>query len=169
MHLRLLNLVLQVGSLAIVLLVVGVGWKESRQQGNSNITAAFCGVETGGRDDLNFTTTFGGEASEEKRLWDENACGACHLKNMKGDGTGPALGGVTERWAAYPRADLYSWIQSSQVMIETKHPRALKLWDSWGPTEMQNYPGLTDEEVEHLLAYIEVVYTGNLKAYAATP
>ncbi|PHI18247.1 hypothetical protein CEQ90_18855 [Lewinellaceae bacterium SD302] len=168
MHLHLLNLVLQVGSLAIILLVIGVGWKESLQS-ISNNSVASCGVETGVKENLNFSTVLGGEAREGKRLWNENACGACHIKNMKDNGTGPALGGVTERWAAYPRADLYKWIQGSQAMIETKHPRALKLWENWAPMVMQNYPKLTDEEVEHLLAYIEVIYTGNLKAYAATP
>lgn len=36
----------------------------------------------------------------------QNYCASCHNKNMKDDLTGPALGGVQERWAAYPREDL---------------------------------------------------------------
>ena len=35
-----------------------------------------------------------------------NLCGSCHNKNMVQDMTGPALGGVQERWAEYPQEDL---------------------------------------------------------------
>ena len=33
----------------------------------------------------------------------KNNCASCHNKNMKDDLTGPALGGVEERWADYPQ------------------------------------------------------------------
>ena len=74
---------------------------------------------------------------------------------MKDDGTGPALGGVTERWSGYPRTDLYRWVRGSYAMVKAQHPRALELWKNWGPSLMQNYPDLKDEEIEHLLAYME--------------
>ncbi len=51
-----------------------------------------------------------------------NNCAACHNKDMKSDMTGPALGGVQERWADYPIEDLYSWIRNSQALVESGHP-----------------------------------------------
>jgi hypothetical protein len=37
----------------------------------------------------------------------KNQCASCHNKNMKDKLTGPALGGVQERWAAYPKEDFF--------------------------------------------------------------
>ena len=90
---------------------------------------------------------------EGKNLF-QNNCAACHNKNMKDNLTGPALGGVEERWAAYPRKDLYSWIRGSKAMVDAGHPRATELWAKWKPTIMNNFPGLTDEQIESLLLYI---------------
>lgn len=95
---------------------------------------------------------------EGKGLWREHACGSCHNKSMKDDLTGPALGGVTERWSAYPREDLYAWVRSSQQLIAKKHPRALEVWAEWKPYVMANY-NLQDEEIEAILSYIEEQYT----------
>jgi cytochrome c2 len=100
-----------------------------------------------------------GDATLGKSLWNEQACGTCHIKNMKADGTGPALGGVEERWAAEPREHLYRWIKGSQALIQSgESARAITVWNQWKPTVMQNYPGLTDQEIEHLLAYIDYQY-----------
>ena len=41
-----------------------------------------------------------------------NYCATCHARDMKTAGTGPALGGAEERWADYPKEDLYSWIET---------------------------------------------------------
>jgi cytochrome c2 len=84
-----------------------------------------------------------------------NQCASCHAKDMKADLTGPALGGVEERWADYPREDLYSWIRNSQAMISAGHPRAKELWSTWGPTIMNNFPAYTDQEIENVLAYVD--------------
>jgi mono/diheme cytochrome c family protein len=86
-------------------------------------------------------------------------CASCHNKNMKEKLTGPALGGVEERWSAFPRKDLYAWIRNSQVMIASGHPRATELWNTWKPTQMNSFTGLTDEQIESVLLYINVVYT----------
>ncbi len=87
-----------------------------------------------------------------------NKCASCHNRNMKDDLTGPALGGVEERWADYPREDLYNWINNSQKMIADGHPRATELWSEWGPTIMNNF-NLTTAEMDNILAYIDDVYT----------
>ena len=85
-------------------------------------------------------------------------CASCHHKNMRDNLTGPALGGVRERWAAYPAEDLRAWIRNSQAMVEAGHPRAGELWAEWAPTVMPAFPTLTDEEVEGLLLYVEAQY-----------
>lgn len=104
-----------------------------------------------------------GSSSPDYRLgkttWNANGCGACHNKNMKDVATAPALGGVTARWAAYPREDLHAWIRNSQRLISEGHPRARELWAAWSPKVMSNYD-LGKEEIEGLLAYIEAQYTG---------
>ena len=90
----------------------------------------------------------------------KNQCATCHNKNMKDNLTGPALGGVQERWAAYPKEDLYSWIRNSQAMISAGHPRAVELWNQWKPTVMTNF-NLTDQEMDNVLAYIQCTYDGS--------
>ena len=95
---------------------------------------------------------------EGKTLFTAN-CAACHNKNMKDKLTGPALGGVEERWAAYPRTDLYKWIRASQSLIDAGHPRATELWNEWKPAPMNTFPGLTDDQIESLLLYINDAYT----------
>lgn len=89
-----------------------------------------------------------------------NQCATCHSRDMKTDLTGPALGGVQERWAEYPEEDLYAWIRNSQALIAEGHPRANELWDEWKPTLMNNFTNLTDQEIANILAYIEGVYEG---------
>ena len=104
-----------------------------------------------------------GDYKKGKALWNANVCGSCHNKDMKSDMTGPALGGVEERWAAEPREHLYRWVQNSQALIGTgESARALAVWSQWKPTLMSSYPALTGEDVEHLLAYIDGQYTGNI-------
>jgi mono/diheme cytochrome c family protein len=88
----------------------------------------------------------------------KNNCASCHNRNMKDNLTGPALGGTEERWAAYPRKDLYSWIRNSQAMINDGHPRAVELWNQWKPNIMTSF-NFTDQQIDNMLAYIEDVYT----------
>ncbi len=86
-------------------------------------------------------------------------CASCHNRNMRSDLTGPALGGTEERWADYPREDLYRWIRYSQQMIEGGHPKAVQLWNDWRPNVMQNFPNLSDHDIESMLLYINNMYT----------
>lgn len=77
---------------------------------------------------------------------------------MKTKLTGPALGGVENRWAKYPREDLYNYIRNSQRMLKDKHPEALEIWKEWQPAIMNDFPNLTDDDIESLLLYIEMDY-----------
>ncbi len=99
----------------------------------------------------------------------KNQCAACHNRNMKDDLTGPALGGVEERWADYPEEDLYSWIRNSSAMIAAGHPRATELWNEWKPTAMTAFTALTDEEIESILLYINDQYLNAGAALVAAP
>ena len=130
---------------------------ELREQHESDETTWGCGVIYA---KPQFDDSDTGEAYELGKSLFKNQCAQCHNKNMKDNLTGPALGGVTQRWADYPREDLRSWIRNSQEMIAAGHPRALEVWSEWKPTVMQNYPALTDEEIDALLAYIDIQYTG---------
>jgi len=107
---------------------------------------AFCGVNSG-----KYT---GEEIVLGKAIFKAN-CAMCHNKNMRDDLTGPALGGVTERWKDYPKEDLYRWIRNSTAMIEEGHERAVKIWEEWDRDVMNSFPNLTDEDIENVLAYIE--------------
>ncbi len=84
-----------------------------------------------------------------------NNCASCHAKGMKKAATGPALAGVEERWADYPREDLYAWIRNSQAMIAKGHPRAVELWNEYKPTVMNAAQHLTDENIESILLYVD--------------
>jgi cytochrome c2 len=96
-----------------------------------------------------------GQASIEsgKEIF-KNQCAACHNRNMKDDLTGPALGGVEERWVDYPQEDLYRWIRNSSAMIAEGHPRAVEIWNNWKPVAMTSFTSLSDEEIESILLYI---------------
>ncbi len=94
------------------------------------------------------------QVSVGKKLWETNACGACHNKSMTVDATGPALAGVTSRWADYPRTDLYAWVRNNPKLVASGHPRAVEVAAA-NPNVMNVYPDLSDDEIEAILAYIE--------------
>ena len=91
-----------------------------------------------------------------------NNCAACHAGDMKTNLTGPALGGMRERWRDHGGdTTLYAWIRNSQEMIHAgENQRAQKLWEEWGPTIMNTFENLTDEEIDAVIGYIEVIYEG---------
>jgi mono/diheme cytochrome c family protein len=97
-----------------------------------------------------------------------NNCASCHNRNMRDNLTGPALGGVEERWAAYPPADLYQWIRGSQAMISAGHPRATELWNQWKPNIMQNFPALTDDQIASILLFVNDAYANANKPKPGT-
>lgn len=96
-----------------------------------------------------------------------NLCASCHAKNMKTTLTGPALGGVMDRWDN--EADLYSWVRNSQALISKGNPRAVELWNQFKPTLMSNFEKLTDDEIGSILAYVDGVFTGTYGAPKGGP
>ncbi|MBK9107893.1 MAG: c-type cytochrome [Saprospiraceae bacterium] len=117
---------------------------------------------------LTFLAPFSAPDIEVGKDLFKNNCASCHNKNMKDALTGPSLGGSQERWAAYPKEDLYKWIRNSQGMIKDGHPKATELWNQFKPTVMTSFPNLTDDDVESLLLYIDGVYSGTYGPKVAT-
>jgi cytochrome c2 len=98
-----------------------------------------------------------------------NQCASCHNRNMTQDLTGPALGGVTERWADYPESDLYEWIRNSQALVSAGHPKAVEVFNQYNKVVMNAFPNLTDDDIASLLLYIEGTYDGTYGAPVAGP
>lgn len=132
--------------LLVVLTFVSFGRTESDTGCATKTNEAFCGTES--------SQSLSPEFQKGKELFVAN-CASCHNKNMKDDLTGPALAGVETRWATFPRKDLYQFIRGSQAMIKNGHPRAAELWQKHKPTIMNDFPGLTDENIEAILLYVE--------------
>lgn len=98
-----------------------------------------------------------------------NNCAACHAGDMKTNLTGPALGGMQERWESHGGKDaLYAWIRNSQKMIDDgNNQRAKELWQEWGPTIMNSFENLTDEEIDAIIVYTERTYEGIYSSYVS--
>jgi mono/diheme cytochrome c family protein len=88
-------------------------------------------------------------------------CASCHNKNMKDDLTGPALGGVEQRWSGKEKL-LYSWIKNSQGVIASGDAYAVALYNKYNKSQMSSFPNLKDEDIASILAYIDAAYTGKL-------
>ena len=74
-----------------------------------------------------FSVLAGPTKEAGKELFSAN-CATCHAKDMKTASTGPALSGLEDRWGAFPRKDLYSWVRNSKALIASGHTRANELW-----------------------------------------
>ena len=108
-----------------------------------------------------------GEVSVDlgKQLFKAN-CAQCHNRNMKDKLTGPALGGVQERWVGKETV-LYSWIRNSQAVIASGDPYAVAIYNEWNKVLMNPFPNLTDDEIASILTYVDAVYTGKEGGAAA--
>ncbi len=100
-----------------------------------------------------------GNPDEGKTLF-RNYCATCHSKDMKKNLTGPALGGVQERWSDWPLEDLYAWIRNSPALIASGHPKANEVYEQYNKVAMTAFPNLTDENIASLLSYIDLVVAG---------
>ncbi len=98
------------------------------------------------------------QASEGEALFQQK-CGACHTVGG-GDLVGPDLQGVTGR---RERAWLARWILTPDRMLASGDPIATELFNKYNKIPMPNL-GLTDQQVEALIAYLE-----SLEAGAAPP
>jgi mono/diheme cytochrome c family protein len=86
-------------------------------------------------------------------------CATCHNKDMKSKMTGPALGGVQDRWG--DDVALSSWIRNSQAMVSKGHPRAVQIYNEYNKSVMTSFPELKDADIANILAYVNCTAAGN--------
>ena len=91
-------------------------------------------------------------AQDGKALFSAN-CASCHAVNKKL--TGPALAGVEDRWP--DKKNLYAWIKNSAAFLKTGDPYANNLYNEYNKVAMNNFPGLSDADIDAILAYIKTV------------
>jgi len=77
-------------------------------------------------------------------------CAACHKPYS--ESIGPALHGVTDK---YDMEWIHSWIKNSQEMIAAGDPDAVAIYEEYNKTAMPPFPGLSDSDINDILAYVE--------------
>jgi mono/diheme cytochrome c family protein len=85
-------------------------------------------------------------------------CASCHNPNMKVKSTGPALGGVQQRWAGR-ETQIKAWIRNSALFLKTGDAYANALYNEYNKSNMTAFPNLTDGEIDAVLGYIQQKYT----------
>jgi mono/diheme cytochrome c family protein len=103
---------------------------------------------------ITFSAAIGNQlnAQDGKALFSAN-CASCHAVNKKL--TGPALAGVEDRWP--DKQNLYAWIKNSAAFLKTGDPYATNLYNEYNKVAMNNFPGLSDADIDAILAYIKTV------------
>ena len=107
---------------------------------------------------LSFSSTYAASADEGKALF-KQYCAQCHNKNMKDKLTGPALGGVEERWEGREEL-LYAWIRNSQEVIASGDPYSVALYNEYNKSVMNPFTFLEDDQIESILLYVNGMYEG---------
>jgi mono/diheme cytochrome c family protein len=103
---------------------------------------------------ITFSAAIGNQlnAQDGKALFSAN-CASCHAVNKKL--TGPALAGVEDRWP--DKQNLYAWIKNSAAFLKTGDPYATNLYNEYNKVAMNNFPGLSDADIDAILVYIKTV------------
>src|SRR5690606_33356589 len=85
-----------------------------------------------------------------KALFQSN-CASCH--HPVKDATGPALQGVSGR---VPNKQwLYDWIHNSASVIASGDKYGNAIYKEWGMTAMTPFPGLSNEDIDAIMGYVE--------------
>lgn len=109
-------------------------------------------------------TAGGGDAVAQGKTLYVAKCQACHSGDMKSNSTGPALGGVQERWS--DAGKLHEWIRNNVKLTASGYPKAVEV-SKLTPTMMNTFDDLTDAQIDNILAYIDAKSTGKLDGAAA--
>ena len=80
-------------------------------------------------------------------------CVQCHA--IATDKTGPALSGVIARWNG-DTSRLVAFVRNSQKIIKQEGTESYtgKLFNRWYRTVMPDYEGLSNEQVVHIITYV---------------
>ncbi|WP_018618795.1 c-type cytochrome [Spirosoma luteum] len=93
----------------------------------------------------------GGDAEKGKTLFTNN-CAQCHA--VTGEKVvGPGLKGIEER--APSRDWLHKWIRNSSAVIASGDAYANQVFNANGKVQMPSFPGLSDADIDGMLAYID--------------
>lgn len=101
---------------------------------------------------LSFSLGSAVNAQDGKKLFVDN-CASCHAVHKKL--TGPALVGVEDRWP--DKGKLHAWIKNNQAVIKSGDAYANALFLEYNKSPMKEFPGLTDKDIDAILAYIKTV------------
>ena len=103
---------------------------------------------------ITFSAAIGNQlnAQDGKALFSAN-CASCHAVNKKL--TGPALAGVEDRWPE--KKNLYAWIKNSAAFLKTGDAYANNLYNEYNKVAMNQFPGLSEADIDAILAYIKTV------------
>ena len=82
-----------------------------------------------------------------------NKCATCH--GVHKPITGPALFGVEER--VPDKAKLHAWIRNNKAVLATGDPYFMGLFNQYNKLAMNQFPELTDGDIESILAYVKSV------------
>lgn len=109
-----------------------------------------------------------GDPTKGKALFNQN-CAACHALDRKM--TGPALANVETRLAddeGLDREWLNAWIKNSPGLIKSGDAYANKIYAEYNQAAMTPFPTLSDEDIDHILAYTAAAPEPVAAAAAAT-
>jgi len=108
---------------------------------------------------LSFNLSYAASPDDGKALF-KQYCAQCHNKNMKDKLTGPALGGVEERWEGREEL-LYAWIRNSQEVIASGDEYSVNLYNEYNKSVMNPFVFLEDDQIASLLLYVNCMDDGS--------
>ncbi|WP_266362260.1 c-type cytochrome [Tellurirhabdus rosea] len=91
----------------------------------------------------------GGDVAKGQELF-TNQCQQCHAVTDEVV-VGPGLKGISQR---RDEAWLIKWIKNPQAVISSGDPYAVALYNKFAPTVMQSFPGLSDDDIRGIIAYV---------------
>ncbi len=103
-----------------------------------------------------FSQTENADPVKGKQIFNQN-CASCHSLDRKG--TGPALRNVAARLEeeGLDSEWIYAWVKNSAGLIKSGDSYANKIYAEYNNTPMTAFPTLTNEDIDHILAYTSAV------------
>lgn len=95
-------------------------------------------------------TSFAQDAAAGKALF-QSQCASCHAIHKVV--TGPALAGIEQR--VPDKKLLYDWIKNNQKVLATGNPYFTALFNQYNKTPMNTFTGLSDADIDNILAYVK--------------